>query len=172
MVAPYSITEPEIKSGGCRPTTRDVQSAWATRDTSIDGISYTWRIGRQRAASRPTWHFPGKSVRTPACTGHDTRSSAMKTIDYIYRFDPKNPSAKPIPPDAEAARRTLEAGNRMFSSWMASCQTSTVTTGAEPQYVVPCNGLEVGMVRAVGQIPSRRPSPWSSVAPTPACRPK
>ena len=81
----------------------------------------------------------------------------MKTIDYIYRFDPKNPSAKPIPPDAEAARRTLEAGNRMFSSWMASCQTSTVTTGAEPQYVVSCNGLEVGMVRAIGQIPSAAP---------------
>ena len=25
----------------------------------------------------------------------------MNTIDYIYRFDPKNPSLKPSPPDAE-----------------------------------------------------------------------
>ncbi len=80
----------------------------------------------------------------------------MKTIDYIYRFDPKNPSAKPSPPDVEAARRTLEAGNRMFSQWMASCQTSTLSAD-EPQYIVPCNGLEVGMVRAVGQLPKQAP---------------
>jgi carbonic anhydrase len=80
----------------------------------------------------------------------------MKTIDYIYRFDPKNPSAKPIPPDAEAARRNLEAGNRMFSQWMASCQTSTLSAD-EPQYVVPCNGLEVGMVRVMGQLPKQAP---------------
>ena len=80
----------------------------------------------------------------------------MKTIDYIYRFDPKNPSAKPIPPDAEAARRNLEAGNRMFSQWMASCQTSTLSAD-EPQYIVPCNGLEVGMVRVMGQLPKQAP---------------
>ncbi len=81
----------------------------------------------------------------------------MKTIDYIYRFDPKNPSAKPTPPDADAARKTLEAGNRMFSRWMQSCQTSTLTPGSEPQYVVPCNGLEVGMVRTFGQMPKQAP---------------
>jgi carbonic anhydrase len=85
------------------------------------------------------------------------RNSAMKTIDYIYRFDPKNPSAKPAPADAEAARRTLEAGNRMFAQWMSSCQSNTLTPGTEPQYVVPCNGLEVGMVRAVGQLPKQAP---------------
>jgi carbonic anhydrase len=81
----------------------------------------------------------------------------VKTIDYIYRFDPKNPSVKQHPPDAEAARRTLEDGNRMFSKWMESCRTSTPTTGTEPQYVVPCNGLEVGMVRSVGEMPRAAP---------------
>jgi carbonic anhydrase len=81
----------------------------------------------------------------------------MKTIDYIYRFDPKNPSAKPSPPDADHAKRTLEAGNLMFSQWMQSCQTSTLTPGAEPQYIVPCNGLEVGMVRTGGQLPMQAP---------------
>ena len=40
----------------------------------------------------------------------------MNTIDYIYRFDPSNPSVKPPPPDAEAARKTLEDGNRMFAA--------------------------------------------------------
>jgi carbonic anhydrase len=81
----------------------------------------------------------------------------VKTIDYIYRFDPKNPSVKRHPPDAEAARRTLEDGNRMFSKWMESCRTSTVTQGSEPQYVVPCNGLEVGMKRAHGEMPKAAP---------------
>jgi carbonic anhydrase len=81
----------------------------------------------------------------------------VKTIDYIYRFDPKNPSVKQHPSDAEAARKTLEDGNRMFSKWMESCRTSTVTPGSEPQYVVPCNGLEVGMARLHGEVPRAAP---------------
>ena len=80
----------------------------------------------------------------------------MNTIDYIYRFDPKNPSLKPPPPDAEAARRTLEDGNRMFARWMESCRTSTVSKD-EPRYVVQCNGLEVGMNRTLGQMPKQAP---------------
>ena len=81
----------------------------------------------------------------------------MKTIDYIYRFDPKNPSVKRHPTDAEAARKTLEDGNRMFARWMESCRTSTLTAGSEAQYVVPCNGLEVGMVRTQGEMPRAAP---------------
>jgi carbonic anhydrase len=81
----------------------------------------------------------------------------VKTIDYIYRFDPKNPSVKRHPPDAEAARKTLEDGNVMFSRWMESCRLNTPTQGTEPQYIVPCNGLEVGMVRAHGEMPKAAP---------------
>jgi len=44
----------------------------------------------------------------------------------------------------------------MFSQWMASCQTSTLSAD-EPQYIVPCNGLEVGMVRVMGQLPKQAP---------------
>jgi carbonic anhydrase len=80
----------------------------------------------------------------------------MNTIDYVYRFDPKNPSVKPTPPDAEAARRVLEDGNRMFSQWMESCRTATVSTG-EARYVVQCNGLEVGMIRTHGAMPKQAP---------------
>jgi carbonic anhydrase len=80
----------------------------------------------------------------------------MRTIDYIYRFDPKNPSLKPPPPDAETARQTLEAGNRMFANWMESCRTNRVAAG-EPGYIVQCNGLEVGMNRAVGETPEQAP---------------
>ncbi len=81
----------------------------------------------------------------------------MNTIDYIYRFDPKNPSAKPSPPDAAAARRMLESGNAMFAEWMESCQKSSFSEGVEPRYVVQCNGLEVGMFRTSGQMPRQAP---------------
>jgi carbonic anhydrase len=80
----------------------------------------------------------------------------MLTIDYIYRFDPKNPSIKPPPPDAESAKRTLEDGNRMFAKWMESCRTHDVSEG-EPRYVVQCNGLEVGMNRVQGNMPKQAP---------------
>ena len=59
----------------------------------------------------------------------------MKTIDYIYRFDPKNPSVKPPPEDAEVARRHLDDGNQLFSEWMESCRTGTFSKG-KPRYVV------------------------------------
>lgn len=81
----------------------------------------------------------------------------MNTIDYIYRFDPKNPSAKAVPPDAKVARRMLEDGNRMFAQWMESCQKSSFAQGSEPCYVVQCNGLEVGMRRTEGQMPKQAP---------------
>ncbi len=80
----------------------------------------------------------------------------MKTIDYVYRFDPQNPSVKPAPPDAEVARKNLEDGNRMFSQWMESCRTGEFAAG-EPQYIVQCNGLEVGMIRTHGQMPKQSP---------------
>jgi carbonic anhydrase len=80
----------------------------------------------------------------------------MNTIDYIYRFDPNNPSAKPLPNDADVARRILEDGNRMFSRWMESCRTGVRSEG-EPRYVVPCNGLEVGMLRTQGAMPKQSP---------------
>ncbi len=80
----------------------------------------------------------------------------MNTIDYIYRFDPKNPSVKTPPPDAESARKVLEDGNRMFSQWMESCRTSDVSPG-DARYVVQCNGLEVGMIRTQGAMPKQAP---------------
>jgi carbonic anhydrase len=80
----------------------------------------------------------------------------MNTIDYIYRFDPTNPSAKPLPNDAESARRTLEDGNRTFSRWMESCRRASPTDG-EPRYVVPCNASEVGIIRGTTEMPKQTP---------------
>lgn len=79
----------------------------------------------------------------------------MKAIDYIFRFDTENPTAKPLPETAELARRTLEQGNQMFAQWMESCQTGT--SGGDSRYVVQCNGLEVGMVRKPSEFPKQLP---------------
>src|SRR5262245_41878315 len=80
----------------------------------------------------------------------------MKAIDYIFRFDPENPTAKPVPPNAESARRTLEQGNQMFAQWMESCQSGTTDDGGS-RHIVPCNGLEVGMIRNASAIPKASP---------------
>jgi carbonic anhydrase len=80
----------------------------------------------------------------------------MSTIDYIYRFDPKNPSLKPPPPDADAARGMLEDGNRMFANWMESCRTRDIGND-DSRYVVQCNGLEVAMNRSEGELPKQAP---------------
>jgi carbonic anhydrase len=80
----------------------------------------------------------------------------MKTIDYIYRFDPTNPTAKPLPNDADSSRRTLEDGNRTFSRWMESCRNASTADG-EPRFVVPCNAQEVGMIRGSSEMPKQSP---------------
>jgi carbonic anhydrase len=81
----------------------------------------------------------------------------MSTIDYVYRFDPKNPNSRPRPHDAEVARKRLEDGNRMFARWMASCQSSAFSEIAEPRYVVECNGPALGMARIEGEMPKQAP---------------
>ena len=83
-----------------------------------------------RLTAKPIMCWPCLSAPS-----RDKGKIAMQTIDYIYRFDPLNPSAKPSPPDAEAARKTLEDGNRMFSKWMGSCRSSTLTTRTPPREV-------------------------------------
>lgn len=79
----------------------------------------------------------------------------MKAIDYIFRFDTENPTAKALPANAEIARKTLEQGNQMFAQWMESCQSGT--SDGDSRYVVQCNGLEVGMVRTTSAFPKQLP---------------
>ena len=96
----------------------------------------------------------------------------MNTIDYIYRFDPENPAAKPVPPNADAARRMLEDGNRLFSQWMESCRSGTPAQG-EPRVRRAVQRPRGGDGRApAAKCPSSRRSQWSSAAPTLACRPR
>ncbi len=84
----------------------------------------------------------------------------MQSIDYIYRFDPENPSAKPSPPDPAAAKRALENGNRTFSQWMESCAANTPSPDPS-RFVVMCNAWEMGVQR-VGDAPPK-PNPFAVV---------
>ena len=80
----------------------------------------------------------------------------MKTIDYIYRFDPKNTSVKVPPSDAEKAKHELEVGNRMFADWMKSCQNGSLTPG-DPHYVIECTGLNFGHTPTGNDVPRQDP---------------
>lgn len=84
----------------------------------------------------------------------------MQSIDYIYRFDPENPSAKPSPPDAAAAKQALEQGNRVFAQWMESCAANLPGSGPS-RFVVMCNAWEMG-VRQAGDAPPK-PNPFAVV---------
>ena len=75
----------------------------------------------------------------------------MKTIDYIYRFDPKNAAIKPTPATPEIAQRELEDGNRMFAEWMKSCQLGSTSPG-KPRYVIECSGLNFGHPQIDGDV--------------------
>jgi carbonic anhydrase len=41
--------------------------------------------------------------------------NVMNTIEYIYRFDLRNPAANPIAPKAETARRMVKDCSRLLS---------------------------------------------------------
>jgi carbonic anhydrase len=77
-------------------------------------------------------------------------------IDYVFRYDPDKTHSKPAPRDADQARAALDDGNRLFSRWMESCHTGTIPE-PEAQYIVPCSGPEMGIVRALEDMPKQKP---------------
>jgi carbonic anhydrase len=80
----------------------------------------------------------------------------MNTVDYIFRYDPRNQGAKPAPPDPAAARKALEDGNRMFARWMESCRSSDmIEQGVE--YVVATKGLHLGTTGSQRELPKQAP---------------
>ena len=80
----------------------------------------------------------------------------METVDYIYRYDPKNPSVKAPPYDPEQAKHALEDGNRIFSRWMNTCGTGTEARGVQ-DYVIKCNGLTAPQAPKPGVMPKQAP---------------
>ena len=82
----------------------------------------------------------------------------MHAIDYIYRFDPRSSQSKPVPSDAEAARKALESGNRVFAKWMESCSNCGGSHhGHEHEYVVHSNALPVALQSGADQAPKQAP---------------
>ena len=80
---------------------------------------------------------------------------STRPIDYVYRFDPTRPNAKPLPRTAAEAQEALSEGNRKFARWMERCRGGEHAPGG-PQ-VVECNTLEVGRVPQGGK-------PWWPLA--------
>lgn len=75
----------------------------------------------------------------------------MKTVDFIYRFDPNNSDAQPATP--QEARELLEEGNRLFAQWTDSCQIE----GAQSTYVVQCSPLDLGLAEEAGKAVRQSP---------------
>jgi carbonic anhydrase len=80
----------------------------------------------------------------------------MKPVDYIYRFDPKSSSEKPLPTSSEFAKQELESGNRLFAEWMRSCETDSASPVQSP-YIIECCGFKAGHFLSPGEVPKQAP---------------
>lgn len=81
---------------------------------------------------------------------------AMRTVDYIYRYDPEHRGEESVPVSPAAAREELERGNRLFTDWVESCRTRTVSRDG-PRYVLNCNHLGEVMAWDPGAVPRHQP---------------
>lgn len=81
----------------------------------------------------------------------------MKTIDFIYRYDPTNPDQKAPPKDAAEARTRLEEGNRVFAQWIDRCRSDADGTGSGAQFVVDYDIEELGLAAAQGKAVKQAP---------------
>ncbi len=114
------------------------------------------RVPVMSTAAQLEWVQAGARDTPWQATGNPMKEDVMNTIDYIFRYDPRNQGAKPAPSDPAAARKALEDGNRMFSSWMESCRTCDMSEeGVE--YVVPTKGLHLGAKGSQRETPKQAP---------------
>jgi carbonic anhydrase len=80
----------------------------------------------------------------------------MRSIDFIYRFDPSNPNIKPPPADANAARRMLEEGNLLFSRWVDTCRRDD-SSSQENAFIAHYHPQDLGMPTATGEAAAQAP---------------
>jgi carbonic anhydrase len=80
----------------------------------------------------------------------------VRSIDFIYRFDPNTPEARPAPGNASDAQARLEEGNRLFALWTESCQGEPGSQG-ETNYVVPCGPEDLGLTTPEGKAVKQAP---------------
>src|SRR5947209_10842565 len=80
----------------------------------------------------------------------------MRTIDFIYRFDPSQPGDRPMPADAAAARRALEEGNQLFARWVDTCRQDS-GSDADAKFVVHYHAQELGLAGPEGEAVKQEP---------------
>jgi carbonic anhydrase len=106
-------------------------------------------------STRRTWLAAAGATGLGALDRGAEAGGSTRPIDYVYRFDPTRPNAKPLPRTAAEAQEALSEGNRKFARWMERCRGGEQAPGG-PQ-VVECNTLEVGRVPQGGK-------PWWPLA--------
>ena len=77
----------------------------------------------------------------------------MKIIEITYRYDRTDQSARPQPPDAEAARMRLEAGSRSIGELLDSLTEGT----GMAQRVIPVDPRDLGFTLEGPGAPRQRP---------------
>src|SRR5437016_4259471 len=80
----------------------------------------------------------------------------MNSIDFIYRFDPTNPQAKPPPADPETARQVLEEGNSLFARWVDSCRGDHPSPG-ETAFISHYHLQDLGLPTPAGDVAPQAP---------------
>lgn len=77
----------------------------------------------------------------------------MKIVEITYRYDGTDATARPRPPDAEAARARLEGGSRSIEALLDS-----LTEGAGvAQRVIPVDPQDLGLSPTTDGAPRQRP---------------
>jgi carbonic anhydrase len=75
----------------------------------------------------------------------------MKIVDIIYRYEAKDASTTPRPPDSGSALRRLEEGNRAFAALFESQQ------GSDVQCIVTVDSRELGLMLGNSAGPKQHP---------------
>jgi carbonic anhydrase len=80
----------------------------------------------------------------------------MQPIDFIYRYDPANPESRPLPRDADEARRALADGNRLYGQWVDCCRGQGPPAGPA-KFIVQYNPQDLGLPCAQGVAAKQAP---------------
>ena len=157
------VVERHVTRGG--PEIGDVTSGLETR--SVD-----WTDRRSRSGM-PRFAADASSVHSHGCTRAGAQGEIpVKTIDYIYRFDPKNPSVKPSPARRRGGAEDARGRQPDVLAVDGELPHQHVSPGTSRSTSCSATASKSGWSGRRARCPSRRRSPSSSAARTPACRPR
>lgn len=78
-------------------------------------------------------------------------------MDLIYHYDPFQPVASAVVPDAAAALAALRAGNERFAEIVARMQSVTMGGDAGEPLVIPVSPISLGLPLVTGVAPTQTP---------------